>query len=158
MLIKDPGVALLFSTLLLLSSCGVVDQDDDRCATIDEKLPCLAEALQVPDTTAAGDMIPARIRGVVGSDGCYHLESIERELVGSTWVLRPIAHHLELPGGACTYWVPRFDRVVALRPPHSGWAYIVVLSSGPALLDSTFVRPSRSAAQLGFDRTGEGDR
>jgi hypothetical protein len=125
----------LVSVLLVVSSCGLLDDDGG----IDERVACRVMALSVPDTTLFADVIQAHITGAVGPNSCYHLESIGEERVGKTWTLRPLAHHLVPKGGACGAWVVPLDEIVSLEPRTLGWVYVVVISQGPALLDSTFV-------------------
>ena len=124
--------------LVLLAGCGLLDSDDG----IDECLPCTVKGLEVADTTCAGEPILAHIVGVVGPDCSYSLERIERQRVGPTWLLRPIARHRVEPGYAYCEMVIQLDEVVALEALSTGWIYVVVLSRAPALLDSTFVKPS----------------
>ena len=130
-------LALALGGLLLLTSCG------DRTCGVEmptsEFVLCWADSLEVPDTLAVGESIPARVWGVAGPDLCYHLERIECELVGPTWVLTPIARHYVNVG--CYYMVSHFDQVVTLTPPGLGWVYVEVLSRKRVLLDSVYVRP-----------------
>jgi len=130
-------LVLALGGLLLLTSCG------DRTCGVEEPASefvlCWADSLEVPDTVSVGESIPARVWGVAGPDLCYQLERIECELVGPTWVLRPIArHYLNV---FCWYMVSHFDEVVSLTPRAPGWVYIEVLSRKRLLLDSVYVRP-----------------
>jgi hypothetical protein len=135
MRLKQVSAATLISLVLVVSSCGLLDDDGG----IDECVPCYATMLSVPDTTLFGQMIEGRITGAVGPDGCYDLESIRQERVGKTWVLRPMARHHVPEHGGCSAMVVPLDETVSLEPRTIGWVYVVVLSGGPALLDSTFV-------------------
>jgi len=117
-------------------SCGLMDSGTD----IDECVPCIVQGLEVPDSTAAGEPILAHITGVVGPDCSYHLEQITLTSVGPTWVLRPIAHHRVEAGHGYCQMVIELDEVVPLDVLRNGWVYVVVLSRGPDLLDSTFVK------------------
>ena len=132
-------LALALGGLLFLTSCGERTCGVDLPAS--ELILCRAQTLEVPDTVAVGESIPARVRGIAGPDLCYQLERIECELVGPTWVLRPIArHYLNV---FCWIMVSHFDEVVTLTPRAPGWAYIEVLSTHPVLLDSVYVKPSQ---------------
>jgi hypothetical protein len=125
---------LAIAVVLLLTLCG--------CDTCDEGLGdyeyvlCEAESLELPDSVALGDTIWAEIHGIT-YPGCHDSATIECKLVGSTWVLRPIARHFLDEG--CRYMIWRHDAIVALTPPRWGRFYVAVLSLGPPLLDSTYV-------------------
>lgn len=125
------------SAVALLTSCGLTDSDVE----IDEYLPCTVQGLEVADTTLVGEPILAHITGTVGPDCSYHLECVMQQSVGATWLLRPIAHHRVEAGHYYCAMVIELDEVVVLEALRSGWVYVVVLSRGPALLDSTFVKP-----------------
>jgi hypothetical protein len=121
-----------------LVGCG---KSDDSCSFEDEVI-CCATALEVPDSINAGESIDAVVSGYAGPVWCGRFDRIERELVEGTWVLRPIGRRESPPTGtACTRDLQPFLETVALASPHTGWTYVEVQSSCPALLDSTYVRP-----------------
>lgn len=141
MVLKSKLSAFVVSVFVLLAGCGLLDSDDG----IDECLPCTVLGLEVPDTTQAGQPILAHITGIVGPDCSYDLERVARQSVGRTWLLRPIAHHRVEPGHVYCQMVIKLDEVVALEASSTGWVYVVVLSRGPAFLDSTFVEPPEAS-------------
>lgn len=152
MALRSKLCAVMVSALVLLASCGLLDSDHG----LDECVPCTVQGLEVPDTTFAGQPIMAHITGIVGPDCSYHLERITCQSVGATWVLRPIAHHRVEPGHAYCAMVIQLDEVVALEALSTGWVYVVVLSRGPALLDSTFVLPSGAPGAQAVESRGSG--
>jgi hypothetical protein len=122
---------------IFLFGCG---KSDDTCSIEDEFL-CCAIVLDVPDSIDTGQPIDAFVSGYAGG-GCSLFDRVEQEMVAGTWVLRPIGRREQLPPGtACTRDLKPFQYTVALAAPDTGWAYIEVQSSCPALLDSTYVRP-----------------
>lgn len=117
--------------------CG---KSDDSCSVEDEFL-CCAVILEVPDSIDTGETIDAFVSGYAGG-GCSLFDRMEREMVAGKWVLLPIARREPPPRGtACTRDLKPFQYTVALAALDTGWTFIEVQSSCPALLDSTYVRP-----------------
>ena len=134
-------VLLLASSLFVVCGCELFDDD-----LIDDHLQGRARTLEVADTTAGGQPVIVRVAGVVGPDGCYHLDGIHRYRVGRTWVLSPIAHHYQEARAGCSAMVVMFDEILSLEPSDTGWTWIELESSGPLLRDSTYVKPAPSLA------------
>lgn len=132
------GLAAVGLALLgLLSGCECVDEG----CWIDEEVRCsYASDLRTPGWVAAGESIRAQIAGVVGPDGCYHLERIEQEWTGHNCVLRPVAHHVAEMCVTCGGERVGFGEYVSLFRADSGWVGVELETDGPLLIDSTFVR------------------
>jgi hypothetical protein len=132
-------LAVAMSAVMLVSGCELWDDQG-----IDERVPCRATGLEVADSTAGGHDIIVRITGAVGPSGCYHLEEIERCRADRTWILSPMARHRVPEHSGCSDMVVPLDEIVSLEPADTGWTRIEVRSSGPLLLDSTYVQPAPS--------------
>jgi hypothetical protein len=105
-----------------------------------EEFLAYALALQVPDSVDAADSIDAVVSGFAGCC-CDRFARVESEMVGSTWILRPIGIQGKRSAGTyCVAWLVHFEASIALKAPGTGWAYIEVQSAGPTLLDSCYVR------------------
>lgn len=68
------SAAALISVLLIMSSCGLLDDDGG----IDECVACDATMLSVPDTTLSGQMIQARVMVLLGPMGVTTLSLFGR--------------------------------------------------------------------------------
>lgn len=150
---------MLAGALALLYGCEACDDEN----VVDGEGLCYVEVLEAADSTDLGEDIVARIAGVVGSDTCCHLERIEREKIGTTWVLRPIAHRRMSGCGCCPQVAVHFDELVNLGPAGAGWVFLRSESQGPVLVESTFVRVPPAPADtftytgyVGMERAVEG--
>ena len=123
--------------LILMCACG----GDDETSPQWYDFPAAALTLEVPDSIDADQLIEATVTGYAGCS-CTHLDRVEAELVGSTWILRPIGRYVDPGSDAyCTYNCKPFGRTLSLPPPeHADWVWVVVVSTAPALIDSTYVR------------------
>ena len=139
------ALATGLAVAMAAGACGLWDEDG-----IDELVPCRATTVEVAESTGGGHAIIVRITGVVGVNGCYHLEEIERCYADRTWILRPIARHRVLEHGGCSQAVVPLDEIISLEPADTGWTRIEVRSSGPVLVDSTYVEPAPSLSGAFF--------
>ena len=135
---RRASAILAVALAAFLFGCG---KSDDSCSIEDEVI-CCATVLEAPDSISMGETIDTIVSGYAGAVWCGRFDRIERELVAGKWILRPIGRReAPPPGTACTRDLQPFRETVALAAPDTGWAYIEVQSSCPALLGSTYVRP-----------------
>lgn len=134
MSVRGAVVTVALSSGLLMFGCGA----NDLGSPGDEFLG-YALTLVAPDSVGQGEMIAVRVTGFTGCC-CDRFERIEVENVGTRWVLRPIGRHWKASAGTgCTRLMKYFDRTVLLEALGLGWTYVEVQSTGPILVDSTYV-------------------
>ncbi len=85
------------------------------------------DSLSAPAAVARTDTLRVRFFGVIGPDGCWSLESVDRQVSTSSLDVTFRGLHEQGGGIACTQMVVYLDRRESVAPPLAGGSFTITV-------------------------------